>query len=59
MLNRPALTVSAGPLSPAQSRVRRATGAPGEILREAIKLGRWFARNGNWQYQLTLWGVRP
>lgn len=58
IINRPALTISVGSTRLTQKRLHRASGATGEILREAAKLGRWLARNGHWQYQLTLWGVR-
>ena len=59
MIDRPALTISVGPTRLTQSRLARTDGAAGEILKRATKLGRWLARNGSWQYQLTLWGVRP
>lgn len=58
-IDRPALTIGIGPTRLAQARLDRTGGAAGEILKEATKLGRWLARNGHWQYQLTLWGVRP
>ena len=58
-IDRPALTIGVGPTRLVQSRLDRIGGAAGAILKEASKLGRWLARNGSWQYQLTLWGVRP
>lgn len=56
-IDRPALTISQGPLRLTQARLDRTGAIAGDILKEATKLGRWLARNGTWQYQLTLWGV--
>lgn len=56
-VDRPALTISQGPTRLTQTRLDRTGAVAGEILKEATKLGRWLARNGTWQYQLTLWGV--
>lgn len=57
-VNRPALTLSEGPRKLTQTRIDRTGSTAGQVLKEATKLGRWLARNGTWQYQLTLWGVR-
>lgn len=56
-IDRPGLTISEGPTRLTQTRIDRTGVDAGEILKEATKLGRWLARNGTWQYQLTLWGV--
>lgn len=56
-VDRPELTISQGPTRLTQTRLDRTGAVAGEILKEATKLGRWLARNGSWQYQLTLWGV--
>ena len=56
-INRPELTIGQGPTRLTQTRLDRTGAVAGEILKEATKLGRWLARNGTWQYQLTLWGV--
>lgn len=56
-IDRPALTIRDGQTRLTQTRLDRTGAAAGEILKEATKLGRWLARNGTWQYQLTLWGV--
>jgi hypothetical protein len=57
IIERPALTVAKGPSRITQARVDRTSATAGDVLKEAAKLGRWLARNGTWQYQLTLWGV--
>lgn len=56
-VDRPALTISQGTTRLTKTRLDRTGAVAGEILKEATKLGRWLARNGTWQYQLTLWGV--
>jgi hypothetical protein len=56
-LSRPALAISQGPTRITQARLDRTVATAGEVVKEATKFGRWLARNGSWQYQLTLWGV--
>ena len=56
-IEHPALTISGGPARLTQARLGRTAASAGEILGQATKLGRWLARNGTWQYQLTLFGV--
>jgi hypothetical protein len=56
-IERPALTVAEGTTRITQARLDRTSANAGDVLKEAAKLGRWLARSGTWQYQLTLWGV--
>lgn len=56
-VNRSDLTIAVGATRITQARIDRTGEAAGDILKAAPKLGRWLARNGTWQYQLTLWGV--
>lgn len=51
------LTIGVGEKRVTQARLDRTDLVAGEVLRACPKLGRWLARNGSWQYQLTLWGV--
>lgn len=56
-IDRPSLTIGIGERRVPQARLDRTELVAGEVLKACPKLGRWLARNGNWQYQLTLWGV--
>lgn len=56
-IRRPELTIGSGPARLTQTRIDSTSATAGEVLKEATKLARWLARNGSWQYQLTLWGV--
>ncbi len=56
-VDRPDLTIGVGERRVTQARIDRTELVAGEILGACPKLGRWLARNGSWQYQLTLWGV--
>jgi hypothetical protein len=56
-VDRPSLTIGVGDTRVTEARIGRTDLVAGEILKASPKLGRWLARNGGWQYQLTLWGV--
>lgn len=53
----PDLTVGIGDTRVTQARIDRTGLVAGDVLKACPKMGRWLARNGSWQYQLTLWGV--
>lgn len=57
LVDRPTLTIGVGDRRITQARLDRTDLVAGEVLKACPKMGRWLARNGNWQYQLTLWGV--
>lgn len=56
-LERSSLTIGVGDTRITQARIDRTDLVAGEVLKASPKLGSWLARNGSWQYQLTLWGV--
>lgn len=56
-IDRPGLTVGVGDRRVTQARLDRTHLVAGDVLKACQKMGRWLARNGSWQYQLTLWGV--
>lgn len=56
-IDRPSLGIGVGDRRVVQARLDRTELVAGDVLKACPKLGRWLARNGSWQYQLTLWGV--
>jgi hypothetical protein len=56
-IDRSSLSIGVGDRRVVQARLDRTELVAGDVLKACPKLGRWLARNGSWQYQLTLWGV--